>query len=181
MPSSAAVDDSRARWRSSDRPTLRATNVLVVADASTGGGMHVRLKLALDGRGEGDAAPTRLGVGERAFGELNGGPRARRRRSRRRTARATDVTTVAGASSGRQAHCRRTVALDGVSAHWQPTSPRSSRRRRSALFWTTTIYSRDGNATRTLDERRRRSPHGAERSPARGREAPLGGRSGASL
>ena len=107
--------------------------------------------------------------------------RARRRRSRRRTARATDVTTVAGASSGRQAHCRRMVALDGVCAHWQPTSPRSSRRRRSALFGTTTIESRDGDATRTLDERRGRTPRGAERSPPRRRGAPLWGRSGAPL
>ena len=47
----------------SKRRTARATNVHVVADACTGGGMHVRLMLALDGRSVGDAALTRLRVG----------------------------------------------------------------------------------------------------------------------
>ena len=123
---SAAVDAARARRRRSKGLPARATDETLTADAPSRRETHVRLKLALDGRDGGDAAQTRLGVGERAFDESNGGARARWRRSRRHTARATDEATVARASMDDWAHARRALALVGRTS----STPRSSRRRR---------------------------------------------------
>ena len=158
LPSRAAVDASCALQQAAHR-----TNVLVVADASAEGGMHVRLKLALDGRGG------IVGVGERAFGESNGGGQARRRRSRRRTPRATDETTVERASTDGGAHARRALALEGCTGIDQALVSASA---------PLALRDDDGIARRRCGGR---SPRGAERSPPRRREAPLGGRSGASL
>ena len=83
----------------------RATSIPAVAEVSTDVDAHVRLKLALDGRGGGDAAPTRpVSTLARRDEQRRDAGRHRRRRDTRRVSHATDSQVAANESMDGSAH-----------------------------------------------------------------------------
>ena len=170
----------RAQRRRCRRRISREMDVPVMAGASMDDGSHARRALALDrGSAHWHRPRARLGVGERAFGASIGGGRPQQRRSRRRTARATDFTTVAGSSTGDEAHGRRTLELDGGIVRWHRCrarlgvgAARSSRRRRNRA--TAMRGAKPPRRVAEPPESARSASRGAQRSVALGCSVDLG-------